>query len=544
MIHGERSSGNAHGIVNTKPVVVSKMLDLVDYKSDKDLRSIKILEPSAGEGAFAIEILRRLHKSSMTFQFNFQESLSNIYLCELDEAVSSKLKSNIDYYFKSLKLSLTIPNLFVADFLQLKLHEKFDIIIGNPPYVRNENIPLISKQIYQTKYSTFTHRSDLYVPFYEKALKLLETNGVLSYVCSNRWLKNQYGQNLRELISTQYNVKSIIDLENANLFDEEVLGYPAITTIANCQKKSSTPYSEVFDLDSFIEFEQTKENSTVLNLSSSNWFSFSYRGESYEKYLLRIEDQNFKIGIGVATGRDSIFISTNFKGIIENELLIPILTSKGVKSSKLEWKGNYIINPFNSSGGLISLDKFPLAKKYFLENKEELSKRHVAKKSPSKFFKTIDKINIKLVTQPKVILPDISGNRFIHVDKGEYYPHHNLYYIIGGSYNEMCLLASIMMSDFVYDQLLHIGNKMKGGYPRWQSQNIRKLRIPILSAIPEGVKESLLEAYRNNDLEKINSIVTIDTIESFEILEGQGVLFDDHADYKNINHDRTKTDIS
>ncbi len=544
MIHGERSSGNAHGIVNTKPVVVSKMLDLVDYKSDKDLRSIKILEPSAGEGAFAIEILRRLHKSSMTFQFNFQESLSNIYLCELDEAVSSKLKSNIDYYFKSLKLSLTIPNLFVADFLQLKLHEKFDIIIGNPPYVRNENIPLISKQIYQTKYSTFTHRSDLYVPFYEKALKLLETNGVLSYVCSNRWLKNQYGQNLRELISTQYNVKSIIDLENANLFDEEVLGYPAITTIANCQKKSSTPYSEVFDLDSFIEFEQTKENSTVLNLSSSNWFSFSYRGESYEKYLLRIEDQNFKIGIGVATGRDSIFISTNFKGIIENELLIPILTSKGVKSSKLEWKGNYIINPFNSSGGLISLDKFPLAKKYFLENKEELSKRHVAKKSPSKFFKTIDKINIKLVTQPKVILPDISGNRFIHVDKGEYYPHHNLYYIIGGSYNEMCLLASIMMSDFVYDQLLHIGNKMKGGYPRWQSQNIRKLRIPILSAIPEGVKESLLEAYRNNDLEKINSIVTIDTIESFEILEGQGVLFDDHADYKNINHDRTTTDIS
>ncbi len=544
MIHGERSSGNAHGIVNTKPVVVSKMLDLVDYKSDKDLRSIKILEPSAGEGAFAIEILRRLHKSSMTFQFNFQESLSNIYLCELDEAVSSKLKSNIDYYFKSLKLSLTIPNLFVADFLQLKLHEKFDIIIGNPPYVRNENIPLISKQIYQTKYSTFTHRSDLYVPFYEKALKLLETNGVLSYVCSNRWLKNQYGQNLRELISTQYNVKSIIDLENANLFDEEVLGYPAITTIANCPKKSSTPYSEVFDLDSFIEFEQTKENSTFLNLSSSNWFSFSYRGESYEKYLLRIEDQNFKIGIGVATGRDSIFISTNFKGIIENELLIPILTSKGVKSSKLEWKGNYIINPFNSSGGLISLDKFPLAKKYFLENKEELSKRHVAKKSPSKFFKTIDKINIKLVTQPKVILPDISGNRFIHVDKGEYYPHHNLYYIIGGSYNEMCLLASIMMSDFVYDQLLHIGNKMKGGYPRWQSQNIRKLRIPILSAIPEGVKESLLEAYRNNDLEKINSIVTIDTIESFEILEGQGVLFDDHADYKNINHDRTKTDIS
>ena len=65
MIHGERSSGKAHGVVNTKPEVVSKMLDLVEYKSEIDLRNIKILEPSAGKGAFVIEILRRLYKLSL-----------------------------------------------------------------------------------------------------------------------------------------------------------------------------------------------------------------------------------------------------------------------------------------------------------------------------------------------------------------------------------------------------------------------------------------------------------------------------------------------
>jgi adenine-specific DNA methylase len=544
MIHGERSSGKAHGVVNTKPEVVSKMLDLVQYKSEIDLQNIKILEPSAGTGAFVIEIIRRLYKSSEAYNFNFEDALSNIYLCELDNDILSELRANINSFLKNLKLNITLENIFHGDFLQLNWNERFNIIIGNPPYVRNENIPEESKQFYQKYYSTFTHRSDLYVPFYEKALKLLETNGILSYVCSNRWLKNQYGQNLRELIANQYHVKSIIDLEKADIFDEEVLGYPAITIISNSQKESTSPYSEVFDLDSFIEFEQTNENSISLNLNSSNWFSFTYRGESHEKYLSKIEDQKFKIGIGVATGRDSIFISKDFKGKIEDDLLLPILTSKGVKTSMIEWKGNYIINPFTCNGDLIDLKEFPLANKYFTQNKEELSKRHIAKKDQSKYYKTIDKIRKELVSKPKIILPDISGNRFIHVDIGEYYPHHNLYYIIGGSYKEMCLLASILMSDFIYDQLLHIGNKMKGGYPRWQSQNIRKLRVPILNSIPENIKEALIKAYHEKDLERINSIVTIETIGTFEIMEGQGVLFEEDANYQRMNHDRITIDMT
>jgi methylase of polypeptide subunit release factors len=532
MIHGERSNGKAHGVVNTKPEVVAKMLDLVEYKSVKNLSSIKIIEPSAGTGAFAIEILKRLHESSVRFRFDFQDSLSNIYLCEIDETISSQLETNIGRLFKSLKTDSCFTNLYIHDFLRLETHQKFDIIIGNPPYVRNENIPEDSKAAYQSIYKTFTHRSDLYIPFYEKGLKLLKEEGLLSYLCSNRWLKNQYGKKLRELITNHYQIRSIIDLEKADIFEEDVLGYPAITTIVNSQNSLSSLYSEVFDLNTFLDFEQNDSNSINLNLRSSNWFAYLYIGEPYEKFISKIEEQNFKIGIGVATGRDSIYISTSFQGRIEDELLIPIITSKGLKSTTIQWKGSFIINPFKDNGDLINLDDFPLAKNYFLENKEELSKRHVAKKDQNKYYKTIDKIHKKLIKQPKILLPDISGNRFIHVDEGNYYPHHNLYYITGGTYRQMCILASILMSDFVYEQLLHIGNKMKGGYPRWQSQNIRKLRIPLLNAMPESVQEFLFEAYNNNDLDKINSIVTTETIENFEITKGQGVLFDEQMTYE------------
>lgn len=544
MIHGERTNGKAHGVVNTKAEVVSKMLDLVGYKSTNNLSQIKVLEPSAGSGAFAIEILKRLYQSSQKFRFNFEEALQNIHLCELDEEISNQLIQNIQSYLESNNVYATIRSIYVEDFLQVQLQEKYDLIIGNPPYVRNENIPKELKTIYQSKYSTFTHRSDLYIPFFEKALSLLNCDGQLSYVCSNRWLKNQYGKNLRTLIAKQFHVKSIIDLEQADIFDEEVLGYPAITTITNSFSSSSSLYSEVFDLQSFLEFEQTDKNAIQLNLKTPNWFSFTFNGYSFEKYLRKIEDQSFKIGIGVATGRDAIFIGTQFQDQIESELLLPILTSKGVKSDSIQWQGKYIINPFDEFGKLIDLDKYPLAKAYFFKHKEELSKRHIAKKDQTKFYRTIDRINPKLLSQPKVILPDISGNRFIHVDKGDYYPHHNLYYIVGGSYEEMCLLASILMSNFIYEQLLHIGNKMKGGYPRWQSQNIKKLRVPILSSIPLDIKDALMKAYFNKDLEKINSIVTAETMETFEIREGQGVLFENQTEYAKINHDRVTINMS
>jgi len=86
-------------------------------------------------------------------------------------------------------------------------------------------------------------------------------------------------------------------------------------------------------------------------------------------------------------------------------------------------------------------------------------------------------------------------------------------------------------------KLLHIGNKMKGGYPRWQSQNLRKLRIPIINAIPKVLQESLLNAYHNKDLKTINSIITTEQISNFEIKKGQGVLFEPGESYEQKKYD-------
>ena len=97
----------------------------------------------------------------------------------------------------------------------------------------------------------------------------------------------------------------------------------------------------------------------------------------------------------------------------------------------MKWGGRYLLNPYDKEGKLISLIKYPKAKQYLEQNQERLSSRHKAKKNPERWYATIDPIQPTLLKQEKILLPDISGNKYVFIDKGQYYPTHNIYYITG-----------------------------------------------------------------------------------------------------------------
>jgi adenine-specific DNA-methyltransferase len=534
-MYGTRSNGKQHGIVITKPCVVNNMLDAVEYKSSNNLANVRITEPASGDGAFALEILKRLLKSSQEFGFSFEKSLSNLEFYEIDSEKLKELNLSIQKFFKSVKVRADTQFVFEEDFLLAK-SAKCDILIGNPPYVRHENIPSELKKQYKKNFGTFKHRSDLYIPFFEKGLKLLKNDGVLCFICSNRWLKNQYGETLRYLISVKYKVDFIIDLEKADAFQESVIAYPSIIKIDNTQVQSGTDYFELDNVKDLAKIISGKsEAHKKLAIRSSNWFINEPLNGKSDSHLELIETQGFKIGIGVATGCDRVYINTDFQNQIEDELLMPLLMSRDLKNDNFRWRGNYIINPFTRNGDLIDLDKYPKAKKYFKENEEVLRKRHVAKKNPSNWIKTIDKIKPELKIQNKIILPDISGNKNIFIDEGNYYPHHNLYYITGRNLSDLKVLAAILLSDFVRFQLSTIGNKMNGGYPRWQSQYLKKLRIPRINSLPKAILKELIEAFENFDLEKINSLIQAKNIVEYNVPNGQLIMFEPKVEYERIS---------
>lgn len=497
-MYGHRRNGNSHGDVFTSPEMVRFMLDTAGYIPEKDLSKVRILEPSCGMGDFLSEIQDRIIASSVNFGFDALRVMQeNIYACEIDQ---SKYHACIRRLTERMP-GLSLVNVRNEDFLLSRWNVSFDLIVGNPPYVRYENIPAGKRDIYKSLFRTFHYRCDLYVLFYEHSLKLLSRGGRHCFICSNRWLKNEYGRKLRDFISSSFDLKRLVDVEDADVFQEDVLAYPVVSLIQNTHKRDfveTAKVSNVSQLSGTIVFKRMKAP------SGHDWSGLFWDNELFA--LRTIEQQGFNIGIGVATGADKVFISSSLDKLIEPELLLPLINARNLTGNAFKWDGRYLLNPYDSQGHLVNLEDYPKAMKYLCDRRDKLEHRHIVRNNRP-WFSLIDRIKPNLVRQPKVLLPDISGNSIIFVDEGRFYPAHNLYYVVGGDNNEMRLLASILMSSFVKNQIAGISNKMNGGYPRWQSQSIKKLRIPLISTLKEDYKTRLLYAYETSNLDMINIMV-------------------------------------
>lgn len=494
--YGTRRIGGAHGDVFTAPGLVSYMLDLVGYTPERDLSQFSVLEPSCGEGEFAVAIARRLKSSSLNYGFDYRQAFrTQVRLYEIDAEKVACLRQRL------ASEGITEPDITVGDFL-LASARQADFVVGNPPYVRYENIPAERREIYRQMFPTFHYRPDLYVMFYEKTLRLLTPGGRHCFVCANRWLKNEYGRRLRSMVARFYRLERIVNMEQADVFQESVLAYPAVTLISNMPPAGSFLYSEARSKAELADLSAEERPAP----DGDDWTA-SFTPASVAQGLTTIEKQGFKIGIGVATGADSVFISPDLPRMMEAELVLPALNARDLRGNRVEWKGEYLFNPYQADGRLIDLSKYPRASSYLNRHRERLSGRHVAKKNSAMWYRTIDRIVPSLKDQAKILLPDISGNTYIFVDEGKYYPLHNLYYITGHSLRELRLLSAVLMSDSIRQQLDSITNRMNGGYLRWQSQYLRRLRVPHVRTISPDMAAELLGSYQQHDLQRINRIV-------------------------------------
>lgn len=344
------------GDVFTSPKVVNYILDLIGYTSDKDLSQYKILEPSCGEGAFLIEIIHRILFSARDFNFDpYPVIENNIVAYDIDPKKIERCRQHILYTFPSY----TLPCLKAKDFLQDNIQEKFDFVVGNPPYIRYEKIPVTTRTIYKKNFITFHYRADLYVLFFEKTLKSLKPGGKHGFICANRWLRNEYGKKLRGLIAHNFQLQNIIDMEQANAFQENVLAYPAITIISNEVPALLFNYTRI---DSIEQLDWKKP--TPRKMSTTEDWSQMFCGFAHNNTLWSIEEQGFHIGIGIATGADNIYISPTLKENVEEELLLPAINARDLTGNKKNWHGEYLLNPYNEKGELIDLSHFPKAKRY------------------------------------------------------------------------------------------------------------------------------------------------------------------------------------
>lgn len=524
------SQPDALGAVFTKRWVVELLLDLAGYVAPRDLSKLTAVEPAAGEGAFLGPMIERLLSSCKQHSLEIGKCRESIVAYELDKSSAARARDIAIDLLRNHGVSgaeaqaLASTWIRVGDYLTEAIGLSADFVIGNPPYVRLEAIPEDTAEFYRSSYGTMRGRADLYVAFFEAALSQLKPEGVCAFICADRWMRNQYGGELRALITSAHSIDIVVEMHNAEPFLGEVDAYPAITVISRKRQGQVV----VAKVDSALEEPDGHRLSAALRGLPAKEFApyglktavvdMWFRGSEpwpctspeQLKLLRRLEqtfsplethDKRTRVGIGVATGNDQVFITTD-PGLVEPSRLLKLALCSDIATGMMRWSGHYLVDPWDESG-LVNLSEFPRLRQYLDQNNDLVRRRNTAQKNPEGWYRTIDRVNHKLAGERKLYIADIKNSLNPVLDIGETYPHHNLYYIQSSEW-DLEVLGGLLMSVVGQFFVQSYGVRMRGGYFRFQAQYLRRIRVPSADAISEDQARNLKIAFQTRNQELSN----------------------------------------
>jgi hypothetical protein len=524
--YGKRSSGETHGVVLTRAPVVALILDLVGYTEDQDLGATTLLEPSCGHGAFLEEALRRLLRSATRHGRPLSSLKKAIHAFDIDPVHVEKTRSLLAKILREQgaapKAATRLAEGWVdcQDFLLATIERRFDFVVGNPPYIRIEQLPpgLIAR--YREDHASLYDRADLYVAFIERGLKLLTPEGLLSYICADRWISNKYGGPLRALITGNHGVRCYINLHRASPFESEVIAYPSIFVLGKRSKAptlvASLPFAseEVCRHASRVLRGQEESSPEFRVVCHDRWFQGDEAwviGSPEHLAALRLLEERFppieasaRIGIGVATGCDDVYIVGRGEDI-EPDRCIPLVMREDLRNGKITDAGRFVINTTDDQGHQVNLERYPRLQHYLQRHEEAIRRRYVARKNPNAWFRTIDRITPALCSTPKLLIPDIAGANEVIFEQGRFYPHHNLYFITSERW-DMEVLGGLLSSRVALFFVWSYAVKMRGGYLRFQAQYLRRIRLPDPASIPLALADALRDAFRQRDFPRLDEL--------------------------------------
>ncbi|MGH3735266.1 MAG: Eco57I restriction-modification methylase domain-containing protein [Micromonosporaceae bacterium] len=520
-----------HGEVFTHRWIVETILDLVGYASHHDLAGMLIVEPACGEGAFLGPIVERLSASCRRHGHPLTEAIHAIQAFDLlDRNVQLSRHRVSEQLLRDGWDANQVDKVVGAwvgqgDYL-LRDHEpeSVEFVIGNPPYVRLEDVPNARMSAYRAACTTMGGRADIYIGFYEVGLLSLKPGGRLGFICADRWMRNQYGQRLRELVTSRFSVDMVLTMHDVDAFHEPVSAYPAITIVRNAAQGPAivADTTRTFGPPQADEFRTWAAASDEPNVSTPSyhaarlphWFSggecwpaasparlavLEALGDRFR--LLEDKATGTRVGIGVATGADKVFIThEGDRTDVEDDRLLPLAMVRDTVDGVLDWHGAYLVNPWNAERQLVDLHNYPRLARYFERHEAALRKRYIAAKEPHRWYKTIDKVDQTLTARPKLLLPDMKLTIHPVLDSGGLYPHHNLYYVVSDEW-DMRVLGGLLLSKVAEAFVAAYAVKMRGGTLRFQAQYLRKIRVPDPSEITEADRAALADAFDRRDVQ-------------------------------------------
>jgi len=209
-----------NGVVFTPKWVVDFMVDEI-LNSQKITGKEKILDAGCGDGVFSVVATQKF--SNLTGKSINKVIEENIYFTDISKEYVEKTKQNLQNLSENKIMKF---NAILDDFCFHNFDEKFDYIIGNPPYVRIQNLNRRKDQLQKNFITASNGSIDLYFCFFEQALKLLKEEGKISFITPNSHFYSAAGKNLRNLILLH--LTKIINFDHFQIF-KDAIAYTAIT---------------------------------------------------------------------------------------------------------------------------------------------------------------------------------------------------------------------------------------------------------------------------------------------------------------------------
>jgi len=407
----------------TPDEIIEHILDEVGYTIENEIEGKDLLDPACGSGGFLVKALNRLieryETKGLTPKAILTNTINHIYGFDINPfachiAEMNLLFQSINLYVEAkredpnFKLprfnvyqtnSLELPssqkilwqytNSRLVHFLEeqeridkLKM-KKFHFVVGNPPYVAVQRLPLEFVEYLKRTYETPHKRMDLYVPFIERALSMLNENGTFGFIVSDQFMSATYGEKLRNFITENSSVRYILDFKDVPVFPE-LTNYPSIIILTKskingsfkcviCKKPKTNLIGDIANKISMESFENenfvlfTKRQSDLSREKERPWVLMPEEKEEVFQKILRTSQSILgrvsRIRYGSISGADSLLVVKKLSDIdarhcevqptesklspikIEKSILRPYVKGKDVERWRIKQSGLYIIYP-------------------------------------------------------------------------------------------------------------------------------------------------------------------------------------------------------
>ena len=362
----------------------------------EELKRLRILDPACGSGAFLIEAFDQLHAlyeisnarleelrgQRTLFDLDRQILQHNLYgvdlnaeaiqICQLSlwikTAARGKVLTSLDHTFREGHSVISDPAVYPkaldwpAAFPEVFAQGGFDVVVGNPPYVRQELLTPFKPWL-AANYETFHGMADLYVYFYELGVRVLKPGGLLSFIVTNKWMKAGYGEPLRRYFSEKAWVRSVVDFGHAKQIFEEADVFPSIIVVEKPTKAAkpktarlcTIPRDQLRIDDLSVQIEKEGAELDINQLGAEAW---TLEPKSVDSLLTRIRKgrRTLKEVIGLAplygikTGLNEAYLIDNNckrKLIAEHEgcrhVIKPFLRGSDIARWGTDWANLWML---------------------------------------------------------------------------------------------------------------------------------------------------------------------------------------------------------